>query len=62
MKTTTADYELQLADGSYVTQRESNGLAACHLFADAHPGITVIAWRGPLARADVMHYKAISAK
>lgn len=50
------EFELQLADGSYVTQRESNGLAACHLFADNHPGVTVVAWRGPLMPADRMDF------
>ena len=57
----TKEFELQLADGSTVTQHESNGLAACHLFADTHPSVTVVAWRGPLMPADKLPYMAVTA-
>lgn len=38
-------FEVKLADGSRHVWEGRDGLDACHRFADAHPGVTVVAWR-----------------
>lgn len=41
------DLELQLAGGEVVSWRGRDGERAARSYADAHPGVTVVAWRWP---------------
>lgn len=40
-------FELKLGDGKIVTWEGKDGPAAARRYADAHPGVVVVAWRYP---------------
>jgi len=39
------DYELKLGGGRVVTWTGHDGMSAAQAYANAHPGVTVFAWR-----------------
>lgn len=40
-----AEFEIRTQSGKRIVWEGKDGLEACHRYADAHPGETVIAWR-----------------